>query len=111
MISIECFITSSSNFRPKRYFKMYSTFLQNFSFTHIAILLLLFALLGSCIFMTMNMEENFVPEKTFDDNSFLARSFASMNKVGPVFCKTSNKLLFFKDSNDIDLSKLIFFSH
>ncbi|CAG9536920.1 unnamed protein product [Cercopithifilaria johnstoni] len=66
---------------PKRYFKMYSTFLQKFSFAHIAVLLLMFALLGSCIFMILNMEESFAPEKIFDDNSFLAKSLASMNKI------------------------------
>ncbi|VBB34667.1 unnamed protein product [Acanthocheilonema viteae] len=68
-------------YMPKRYFKMYNCFLQKFSFIHIAILLLLFASLGSCIFMIVNMEENFAPEKIFDDNSFLAKSLASMNKI------------------------------
>ncbi|VDK77221.1 unnamed protein product [Litomosoides sigmodontis] len=66
---------------PKRYFKMYSAFLRKFSFAHIAILLLLFILLGSCIFMTINMEENFAPGKIFDDRSFLAKSLASLDKI------------------------------
>lgn len=82
---------------------MYSAFLQKFSFTHIAILLLLFILLGSCVFMIMNMEENFAPGKIFDDCSFLAKSLASLDKVGSIFYKTPS----LRDSSHKDLLKRI----
>ncbi|VDN03769.1 unnamed protein product [Thelazia callipaeda] len=66
---------------PEKFFDTYSKFLNNPSFVHCVIFLVLLSLLGGSIWTAVNMEEDFSPEKTFDEHSFLAKSLASLNKI------------------------------